>query len=170
VFLVFEFWHGASFFIDQKLGLHFPARQDVYGYFGDERPLPQVHEVIDRANADLAALRAGQTSLQCAEPLFGYRHEAARYQIRAGPTDGDASFFNLNHPGCFLFPHHYGCAAWGRIPKSEQAAFERFTKGAGHPWPLPLWVRGLLALNGFAIVVTVGTTLATTLRSMARRR
>ena len=111
------------------------------------RHLVPVTHVIGDFGADDRGVAHGCTSLSCYEPLFGYRGENMHAQIMVGATstirDG---YFNLTHPGCFLYPSYFKCRPWDRIPVADRAGFDQFTRGEGG-WGVPPWQNVLLGVN-----------------------
>lgn len=142
--LVGEFHQNARFFRSIHQGGGFRWQPAFLS-----RPLPVVERVTSEAG-DLEAMAKGETSLACFEPLFGYRQETYKAELLPGPVNEAANgYFNLTHPGCLLYPEHFGCRPWERVPEAERAALEALVDGRQPPWELPpsqTWLYRLGAL------------------------
>jgi hypothetical protein len=55
--------------------------------------------------------------------------------------------FNLNHPGCLIFPDHFQCQRWDRIQLSDRENFERFAEGRTPHWSPPAAISALVRLG-----------------------
>ncbi len=153
-----EYSYSIRFFRDNALGISFSpsAANQIDRSLKLGEPLPPVAHVIAEPGKDIQVLAQGETSLACYEPLFGYRQEEVRAQIRPGPTEEIVNgVFNLNHPGCFLYPDHFQCRAWDRIPQTEENAFLTFRQGR-NPWEIPLWHRLALILSFVSLTLGMG--------------
>jgi len=154
--LLIEFSISASFFLNHRTGITYPYDAKPYAAFKAERKLPVVTQVVRMQGADLDAVRGGASNLHCYEPLFGYALENLKTEVVEGSTTQmRGGRFNLNHPGCLLYPEHFGCQAWDRIPMKEIDNFERFTSGIAPRWELPWMPRVVLLFNGLCLIATM---------------
>lgn len=157
--MMIEFNGLANFFSRPSTGLGigvtFPYDSDRYIALKRGGQLPPVATVVSDPTLDFEGITAGFTSLKCYEPLFGYDRSGMRSTARPGPTDQvrDGAF-NLNHPGCLLYPSQYQCKAWDRIPSSYQQQFDDFRSGKS-VFEIPFWHRALYALNFFGIAAII---------------
>lgn len=155
--VLFEFFTYSSFFTHQKIGLNFSYDESQYKNAKRLHHLPPVTELTRKRAHDLEGLFEGESSLACYEPLYGYFNEAAHLKTHPGPTETSGDFFNLTHPGCFLYPSFYHCKPWDLIPTSAEREFVAFREGRAPSFPLPLWQDLLLKLNFFFLfALTLG--------------
>lgn len=151
--LVAEFWSYTDFFVANKLGLEWKYDPGVYRRLKQDGVRPAVDHVVMRPNADADGVAFGFTSLLCYEPVFGYRHETFASTVTPGATslvrDGR---FNLNHPGCLVYPAYFGCAPWDRIPASDRESLDRLVRGQTPRWGVPPWQSALIAANVIFLV------------------
>lgn len=114
--------------------------------------MSKVENIVATRGVDISGLRTGCSSLRCYEPLFGYQGERIHSTLKIGATsevhDGR---FNLNHPGCLLYPEYFHCKAWDRIPADDGANFAAFREGRVPSWGVPRWQTVSLGINFFCI-------------------
>lgn len=155
--LLCEFGVNASYFVKNKVGLSFPNLPELYQLLKNN-PVPPVSRVIDKVGYDFLAPTSGYSNLRCYEPLLGYRWEKMRSQVSVGETglvrDGQ---FNLNHPGCLLYPDYFSCHPWDRIPEGQREAFSKFISADAGAFGVPAWQNSLLAVNALSVVVLLLT-------------
>lgn len=152
--MLFEFGFQSTYFVHNKLVYGFRYDPETYAALKTARRLPPVIKVTEEYGRDVDGIAYGATSTKCFEPMFGYRREVMKAALTAGPVDQTrGNRFNLTHPGCLVYPEFFGCNRWDRIPKSDEAAFRKFTHGDTAAWGVPLWQTGLLRL-GLAALLT----------------
>jgi hypothetical protein len=117
------------------------------------RRLPAVTEISSAVSMDLPFLFRGVSSIRSYEPLFGYFFESVGSQLTEGPTSLVRNgAFNINHPGCFLYPEALGCGPWARLPANQPIFFNRFIRGDSLPEWVPLWHKLHIWMNAFCIL------------------
>lgn len=142
-----EFNSLSGFFVKTGAGISFPYESDRYYNLKKIGKLPPVLTVVNDPTMDFLGIPAGFSSLQCYEPLFGYDRKGMHSTVVPGPAQSvSAGYFNLNHPGCFLYPEHFHCRAWDRIPSSYRQQFEAFRNGEA-VFEIPLWHRLMYAID-----------------------
>lgn len=155
-----EFGLGSTYFVNNRLvyGMHYdPA---VYQALKKSGALPPVRTVTESFGHDVEGIERGETSLKCFEPMFGYRREVMKAAVQPGSTAAIRDDrFNLTHPGCLVYPNHFNCQRWDRIPKNEGVAFSRFIHGEAGAWGVPTWQTGLLRLGFVAFLTSLGFSL-----------
>ncbi len=132
LFLLSEFSFSSDFFVVKKLGLGFRYTTSEYDKLRELGKLPPVTSVTNERRNDLAMLLEGITSINCYEPIFGYRGEKNHSQLTTGSSSSiREGKYNLNHPGCFLYPEYFHCDGWDRIPATPQGEklFADFSSG-----------------------------------------
>jgi len=150
ILLCAEFAHSADFFVKNKTGVWYKYRpaSEAYQDLKSRAMLPSVTLVNDTRGIDIAGLTKGETSLKCYEPLFGYRAEGLKSQVVKGSvTQVFDGVFNLNHPGCLIYPDYFGCKPWDRIMENEKEKFEQFRAGRTPSWGVPFWQNLLIKIN-----------------------
>lgn len=154
--LLAEFHVYSQYFRDNKVTLGYRHVPEHYDALKAQGGISRVDSVVPEPGVDITGLRTGCTSLRCYEPLFGYRGESLKVNLMAGSTaivrDGK---FNLNHPGCLLYPEHFGCRPWERISVGDGVNFERFVTGKEPDWGVPLWQSALYTLNFVSISLLI---------------
>ncbi len=149
--LLAEFWQGAKFFRRIPEAGNFAWDSKSYQILKSNFP---VVEKVSNNSSDLAGLLAGESSMNCYEPLFGYDQAGWKGEVVLGPTRQiENGHFNLTHPGCLLYPDFFHCARWERIEESDREAFEDLIAGKQPHWPLP-W--GQLILNWLTAATLLG--------------
>ena len=154
IVLIAEFDDGAAFFARHPTALAMPYDAAAMRKIVQGGSLREVTRAVDTVSADVAAVAHGLTSIRCYEPLFGYRWEKLGTTVKPGPVlqtiDGK---LNLNHPGCLLYPDHFGCRPWDRVPAAQLEEATRFVQG--YPaWGAPAWHRALIWL-GFVMMLAI---------------
>jgi hypothetical protein len=149
--LVGEFALYANGFATRRVFFAQAYSPVIYAYFHRVRAPHPVTTVIKALHHDILGLAQGTTSLSCNEPLFGYGLEAFHSKVIPGPVEmlRDGAF-NLNHPGCLLYPSYFHCQPWDRIPAADGENFRRFVQGEPS-WGVPPWQTFLLGVS----VVTI---------------
>lgn len=151
-----EFWVGSSYFVTNKLVYGFKYDPDTYRNLQARGSLPEVTKVTESYGRDVQGIGVGETSLKCFEPMFGYRREVMKATVQTGdPSAIRDGRFNLTHPGCLVYPGHFRCERWDRIPQSEETSFRKFVAGYSGTWGVPPWQNGLLRLGITAGLVSL---------------
>lgn len=128
--IVLEFSFNSQFIQQNPEAAKYHLHENYFAAMKRIGQLPKVTEITTQNQGDDLNVLLGKTSLACYEPVFGYKHEALKAKVKAGPTETISdSAFNLTHPGCFLFPEYLKCNAWDRIPASQRELFEKFRSG-----------------------------------------
>jgi hypothetical protein len=166
-----------NFFLKDRVGLAYPHYFEIYDRLKQVNQLPPVATATNAPAGDVLAILSGSSSLRCYEPLFGYRLEKLQSTVKVGDTNVvEAGTFNLNHPGCLIYPEYFHCKPWDKIPESQRADFDLFVHGKVPSWGVPPWQANLLIFNFVMIfLLTVPLFLASFLKkrshepSVARR-
>jgi len=147
-----EFCGNSDFFVKRGLGIGYPYRPEIWRQLKDDISPVRVASLTQDSESDELGLLRGTSSLNAYEPLFGYRLEAVRSQLVPGPTDRirDGKF-NLQHPGCLIYPDYFHCQAWDRVDETDRIAFENFVDGREAAWGVPFWQKSLLVLGWLTI-------------------
>lgn len=153
VILMLEHFNYANYFQTNKVSLAYVHSPHLYSALKAQRGITPVSRVVREKGRDINGLMDGCTSLQCYEPLFGYLGETMKADLVVGETrlvrDGR---FNLNHPGCLLYPDYFHCKPWDRIPVSDKENFETFIQGKVPDWGVPPWQTVLLYWNLISVL------------------
>ncbi|HUN47992.1 MAG TPA: hypothetical protein VMU85_15790 [Stellaceae bacterium] len=108
-------------------------------------------------------ITAGQSSIRCYEPLFGYHLEAFPTRLQAGPIlTGEPDERHLRNPACYLYGRENGCRpgdAFDDAARQEEASFAAYRPFA---YVLPAWQRwaDLASLLGLATILIGGAVAA----------
>ncbi len=137
-----------NFYVANKTGLDYEYDPQIYADLKNRETLPPIQRVEATLGADSEAARGGYSSLACYEPIFGYRLEGLLTKVQPGSVftirDG---YYNINHPGCLLYPEFYGCHPWDRVKETDGEAFKKFLSGDSSAWPVPDWQETLIIFN-----------------------
>jgi len=151
--LMFEHFSYANYFQTNKISLAYVHSPHLYTQLKAQGGITPVAKVVKEKGRDINGLMDGCTSLQCYEPLFGYLGESMKADLVVGDTslvrDGR---FNMNHPGCLLYPDYFKCKPWDRIPVSDKENFETFIQGKVPTWGVPPWQSVLLYWNLLSVI------------------
>lgn len=154
--LILEFAVYAAYFRAHPAAATMPLLRTASEQLDRSKRLPPVKAVIRADWPDLGVALSGQTNIDSYEPLFGYRHENVMSKLSPGSAWAMAGgYYNLNHPGCFLYRRFLRCAPWDRIPASKSAEMARFSAGYEVEEWVPLWHRLLIRLSGLTVFVTI---------------
>ncbi|MCB0418802.1 MAG: hypothetical protein KDD39_14225 [Bdellovibrionales bacterium] len=172
-FLLWENTYYTGFFAAKETGISFnpTSANKVWDHLEKGQALPPVHSLNDQRGADIVGLLAGESSLRCAEPTYGYFQEGLHTKLQVGPSAHvrDSSY-NLSHPGCLLYPEFYGCKAWDRIPVKEAEAFHAFSQAQADAWELPIWQSVLFLLHAATALLLVLFSLSPVASRVGRMR
>ena len=153
VILMIEHFGYARYFQENKTALAYVHSPQLYSALKEQGGIAPVRKIVQEKGRDINGLQDGCSSMKCYEPLFGYLGESMKADLVVGPTstirDGR---FNMNHPGCLLYPDYFHCKAWDRIPASDKENFETFIRGGVPSWGVPPWQSALLYLNLFSVL------------------
>lgn len=153
VILMVEHFGYAKYFQTNKISLAYVHSPDLYTSLKAKGGITPVSKIVQEKGRDINGLMEGCSSLKCYEPLFGYLGESMKADLVVGPTslvrDGR---FNMNHPGCLLYPDYFNCKPWDRIPVSDRENFEAFVQGRVPDWGVPPWQSILLYWNLFSVI------------------
>ena len=150
-----EFGFYANFFMENKIGISFPHLPQIYTDLKAKEFSP-VTKVVAKLGTDFLAPGVGFSNLGCYEPVFGYRLEAMKSTVILGAPDQiRQGRYNLNHPGCLVYPKYYQCRAWDRIRIEEKVNFTKFTAADPTAWSVPWWQSALIGLNFVVVVFSV---------------
>lgn len=149
----FEEWDHFTYFLSNHTGLDYQYNPKIYAELKQRGTLPPIQRVEAVPGGDSEAAHQGYSSLACYEPVFGYRWEGLLTQVQPGSVfsvrDGR---FNLNHPGCLLYPEFFQCRPWDRVKTSDREPLMKFLSGDSAAWPVPGWQSTLITLNGLFLL------------------
>jgi hypothetical protein len=153
-FLIVEFSTCVNYFTSKHIGIAYPYLGVVDDNLRKSYKLPEVTMVTDAAGDDDQMIGDGRTSLQCYEPLFGYRGESMNSQTIPGAVwIKRFGRFNLNHPGCLVYPEFFHCEPWDLIKTEDQSNLELFITGYAPRWQLPRWQEIWINVSLLALLV-----------------
>jgi hypothetical protein len=151
-----EEWDHFSYYVSNRTGLDYTYDPKIYADLKQRGTLPPIKRVEASLGGDTNAAIGGYSSLACYEPVFGYRWEGLLTSVRPGDvfaiTEGR---FNMNQPGCLLYPEFYHCRPWDRVKESERENLRQFLAGNSSAWPIPGWQTGLLVLNAIFLLLCI---------------
>ena len=152
----FETYTYTSYFTEKGVGLGYAYKPQLYYDAQAHGRLPQIRSVVINNN-DWDSLAAAATNWNCYEPLLGYKGEKKGRELRVGPVDTifDGRF-NLTHPGCLVYPDHFQCKRWDRIPAKQSEDFINFTLGRKVSWGVPPTQQALIWLSLTVLGITFG--------------
>jgi hypothetical protein len=151
-----EFAVSSRYFVSNPLVYNFRYDPNLWRELRKVGHLPEVTQVTDQYRSDVDGIARGETSLKCFEPMFGYRREVMKADLVAGsPLTLREGRFNFTHPGCLVYPGHFQCKRWDRVPASEEGNLRRFVRGDSGAWSVPLWQTGLLRVGLLSTLLSV---------------
>ena len=152
--LIGEYYYYTHYFIRNKIGISFPLQTGLYKALTKRKGTVPVKVINDKHGYDLIGVVRGQSSLKSHEPIFGYRLEGLKANLKVGPTDKiENDYYNLTHPGSLLYPDYFNCQPWERIKVSDKKNFDLFINGKTPLWRVPPWQGYILWTNFFFIVL-----------------
>jgi hypothetical protein len=152
--LLVEFNVYTNFFVENKLGIRSTYYKSIYETLKSNGGIEKVKYVNDIKGTDIYGLIYGETSIKCYEPVFGYYLERLDTEAKPGRVDriSDGEF-NLNHPGCLVYPDYFNCRAWDRIDAGDKENFELFIEGKTPKWKSPPWQQAMIYFNLLVVLL-----------------
>lgn len=173
--LVSEYTYYSTSLRKNPVASTIPFRETTFADAFKGRQLPPVMTAVFRSRNDLETSANGATSLACYEPLFGYRNESLKSQVKQGSVWNIRDRkFNLTNPACLLYGKSLGCEPWDRISVTDQENMSRFSAGYDTPTWVPqwqtVWMDLCLLMRVCLVLVWTGSLLSHRTRHLFLRR